>query len=382
MSRLKFEEINPVTKTDSDSYLSSDRSISQDSPISVSEKIIDMNETPVFFTINPAVNMTSILHIDLTPYIETFTKDQERHAAYGRELHSAFIGLSSAVYWQTMLSAATQGLADTTIEIIEASPANIFMRESFVEILKNVMDEAILHWVKDKSPPILNLTLSIALDIDQITLTLCDDGRGFPMAFLSKVNSRTTQLDYLKNKSTSDKIRMDESIPTLFGGASKGLRNLIERVWVGDHLGEKNDRLEKAAAKFIQPVIAKLILDNAPQRGARIQLITSVSPLQEIIHVATIIKEGNDYSMLNTDPNDESTFHYPTLDILLDVSDEKPVFELHQPQTDIKQAASQGVSKDTFFSRQEMLEVKNEVKVDIKEVEANLVTSDLMDLNS
>ena len=86
--------------------------------------------------------------------------------------------------------------------------------------------------------------------------------------------------------------------------------------------------------------------------------------------------------MLNTDPNDESTFHYPTLDILLDVSDEKPVFELHQPQTDIKQAASQGVSKDTFFSRQEMLEVKNEVKVDIKEVEANLVTSDLMDLNS
>ena len=232
--------------------------------------------------------ISSKMTINLQPYINSFKeKDMEAHALYKENLSSKVKGLTGETLWEDMLKAATnaassKGLSPDDTKLIENSPACTYMRRSFVEIVKNVMDEAVLGAYEAGRKAQLELDLNIDMSSPgRIELTVRDNGRGFSSGFLEKTSTPANRDAYIMETSTN-KSRNDEDKPALFGGAGLGLRILMAQT--------EGDMLEgpgKRTTLYEKPAISEIALSNGPNGGAEIRVTTSPAPLQEKAFKAT-----------------------------------------------------------------------------------------------
>lgn len=229
--------------------------------------------------------ISSTLKIDLNSYITSYKEDDEASfLAHRNAIEEMVSGVLGGDLWTQMLNAALDNavehgrLSTSARRVIEESPACAFMVSSFVEIVKNLMDEAILgHYESGKNP---KLELSLSIDIsspDRIGLTIADNGRGFPPAFLEK-NSTPAGRDAYILEVGSKKPNYDKSLPTLFGGAGLGLRILMAEVLYGDALTGPG----RLKPKYQKPLISEISLGKSDHSsGALIQITTSKTPLKE-----------------------------------------------------------------------------------------------------
>lgn len=230
--------------------------------------------------------LSSTLEINLLAYIESYyQEDKDQYHLFRAQLIQQVTGFDATVFWPEMLEAILQDkIYSEEIARIKSSPASVFMEESFIELVKNGMDEIILAYQFGAIQASLKLTLDIDLSQkDCIKLTISDNGRGFPSSFLLKIASIADKEKYIEGKGSvknnaiySEDELEEESLPHLFGGAGRGLRILMARVLEGDSLIPGG-----CEPKFIKPEISKLDFRNGLNgQGAIIEITTSLKPLQ------------------------------------------------------------------------------------------------------
>jgi|GEM_PF-5872865 len=119
------------------------------------------------------VNIT----LDLSFYIEAYDKAYGRNKIIGPEQHDAITqfelltieiyeqieGLSGQMHWIDALDLATQNLEQSQKDAIAQSPAARMMDNSFIEIIKNSMDECVsIHYDSNHNvKPMMQLSLDI-----------------------------------------------------------------------------------------------------------------------------------------------------------------------------------------------------------------------------
>lgn len=240
---------------------------------------------------------------NLGPYIESYKAgDDAAHAFYREDLENALSGVVGAGLWiivlNASLNAAVEGGRITPEErvVIQKSPACELMISSFVEVVKNLLDEAILgHYESGKSP---QLEMKVDIDAsspDRIKLIIADNGRGFPPDFLTKNSTTAGKEAYIMDagstkKTTPDKATMavdepsrETTPPKLFGGAGLGLRVLIAGVLHGDMLAGPGC----LQSRYERPAISEISLSNREDSpGTLVQITTSRTPLKERVEVS------------------------------------------------------------------------------------------------
>ena len=225
--------------------------------------------------------ISSTIALNLQPYIDSHNAKDEKGCKRYREVFSEVIqGAGGSIFWQETLDTAIktaikEGRLNTEdAAFIEHSPACEFMKSSFVEIMKNVMDEAILgHYHEGRNAQIeMHLNIDISSP-DQITLTISDTGRGFLPTFLAKNATTEGKEAYIKETGSHKAPSADKKLPKLFGGAGLGLRILMAAVMHGAELPGPG----QLKPKYEKPAISKVELSN--DNGARIQVTTSMTPL-------------------------------------------------------------------------------------------------------
>ena len=246
-------------------------------------------ETFPFFKIEKGISpLSSILHIDLGAYITSFYEEnlQLLHESLSANLIEQISGINGDLLWKEVLDTALSNNArGANIATITASPACQFLSESFIELVKNVMDEGLLSETS-------HLQLQFSIDISQkdtIGMRVEDNGPGFSREFLLNTQSLLAQKAYLRKKgsdkhpSNSSDEELEEAIlppsPRLFGGTGRGLRNLIARVTFDDSLMGK----DKYATWCKKPIVSEISFSNRfGMPGAIIDIKTSLTPLQKL----------------------------------------------------------------------------------------------------
>ncbi len=229
--------------------------------------------------------ISATLKINLQPYIDTYLSgDKENHKSVRNNLTEQVSGVSGAILWEKLAECALNDaisrhqLSKDEAKAITNSPIYEFMKKSFVEITKNVMDEAILG-----DNPQLELNLSIdASHPDRFSLILADNGRGFPVEFLKKIATLEGKDTYIlgagSEKQRVEKKLAGKEIPPLFGGAGLGLRDLMAQVVHGAELAGPG----KLYTIYEKPDIAEIEFRNHPRgSGAVIEITTSRAPVKE-----------------------------------------------------------------------------------------------------
>ncbi len=253
--------------------------------------------------------ISSTLHVNLEPYITSYKAgDDDEHLSHRKALENTCSGIAGTELWTTMLNAALNKAVDigelsTSKRLeIQKSPVSEFMIDSFVEIVKNLLDEAILGHYENGKEPQLELTIHIDnSDPDYIMLTIKDNGRGFPSEFLEKNSTLDGKEAYIletgsTKKPTKVKTTIEAGVhkdlsrhttpPMLFGGAGLGLRILMAGVLHGDILTGPGH----LKSKYEKPLISEISLGNREDgSGALIQITTSRRPLQEKAETPTEI---------------------------------------------------------------------------------------------
>ena len=257
-------------------------------PNTLKESLITMN--------SPQINSVKVT-IDMRPYIVAYqeyklkqylgnSKRNEKEVYFNLKdkLRNRLTGLSGDLLWEQVLELATDGLSSTEIEIIRSSPASSFMDNSFVEIIKNAMDEAILGYYQSLHNPRieLHINLDVQTDPHNISITIDDTGRGFSRKFLGNVATPDKRHHYVEQTNRTSRDAHPTDIPELFGGANRGLRILMAAC--------EGDELEKAGvrnSKYVKPEISDIVFRNKTDgSGAIIKITTSKKPLEDI-HVET-----------------------------------------------------------------------------------------------
>lgn len=249
-------------------------------------------------------------HVDITlnlsPYINAYEKahspsvgDRHNHSIANTEfnqlkndMHEQLDGISGQMHWINALSLAIQDLEKTQQATIEASPAANMMENSFIEIIKNSMDEAVSNYYDHNQEPVITLSLDIehTRKPNLISIQITDSGHGFPQSFLEKVGSPEARATYVNASRGSNRAQHNDR-PPLFGGQGRGLRILIA--------DENGDVLEHAKRihRFTKPDVSivkfsNAVDNNANIRGAQITVETSITPREELVHIFSKMKEG------------------------------------------------------------------------------------------
>lgn len=252
------------------------------------------------------INMKSIspghveITLDLSLYIEGYeeaydpqiTSGDNQKAAVAKfkklsgDLSEQINGIPGQIHWFDALNLATQNLEQPQKNIIAQSPAARIMDKSFIEILKNSIDEAItMHYDSNFSiKPMIQLSLNIdhTSHPDCVSIQIIDSGRGFPESFLSQVRTQQARATYANTSRISNKLKRDNR-PYLLGGKGRGLRILIADE-DGDTLGHSGQRTHR----FIKPEIslvefANALDDQGNNQGAQITVTTSIAPRQKFV---------------------------------------------------------------------------------------------------
>jgi len=243
--------------------------------------------------------------LDLAPYINAYEKAHNPNvraphrqaiaaAAFDElktDIYDQLDGISGQMHWLDALTLATQTLDKTLQAAIEASPAVDMMENSFIEIIKNSMDEAVSSHYESNQEPIIKLSLEIdhASHPDLISIQITDSGHGFPETFLEKVNTPEARDTYVNTSRGSNREKHSDR-PPLFGGQGRGLRILIADE-DGDVL-EHSERIHR----FTKPDVSTVELSNAEDgdghiKGAQITLTTSIQPREELGQKFSSMKE-------------------------------------------------------------------------------------------
>ncbi len=255
----------------------------------------EKSEGPSLISINPIQPGVAVVTVDMGPYVDAYrdyqTKKRERIMSQTQEkqvaleyttiratLADSVNGLSGGLLWERFIEEATLGLSETRAQTIKTAPAAEFMRNSFVELVKNIMDEAVLGYSPIAHSPIeLKMTIDDETDPDAITLTFEDTGRGFPNDFLRKTATPSEMEMYIDEAGSKKKAEKQSDSPTLFGGAGRGLRMLMANVVYGDDLVKAGVR----EPRYIKPEVSAITFDNIPDgTGAVMTITTSKSPLE------------------------------------------------------------------------------------------------------
>jgi hypothetical protein len=225
--------------------------------------------------------------VNLQSYIDIFNAEGQNGLNFKSSialLSDQVSGLSGHLFWENILNCAIKNTKLTLQQQYELknSPACQYMYDGFVEILKNVMDEAILGHYEYGIAPQLELILDIDLSIaGQVTLTLTDNGRGFPLAFLEKTATLQDKDKYIRENKGSSKLDT-RNLPPLFGGAGLGLRILMAKTLYGAVLTGPGVLIPK----YEKPTVSEIYLENKAsslfnEHGAVIIIRTSLAPLVE-----------------------------------------------------------------------------------------------------
>jgi hypothetical protein len=242
------------------------------------------------------------INLDLNHYINTYEKAYGAHVPVGPaqataitefkelllEMYQHLDGVQGGTYWINALSLATQHLEKAEQDAIKASPASKMMDNSFIEIIKNSMDQVIsMHYDShQRQEPTIQLSLDI--NVDQtfhptlISIRMTDSGHGFPEEFLDKVSTKKSRDTYVNTSRGSHK-EQDDDRPPLFGGQGRGLRILI-----ADEDGDVLERSGTRIHRFTKPEVSSVKFANA--QGAQITVTTSMEPRTEFAEKANKIK--------------------------------------------------------------------------------------------
>jgi len=210
--------------------------------------------------------------VDLGAFLYAHDHNTSEFGDLKKGFNLLFESFHGQALWSDILTAATQGLSSEETNKIETSPASTCLKKSFVEIVKNACDERILNH-SDTGSSIVKLNLVIDTTVpDKISMTITDNGRGFPQPFLDKVASPSLRDNYMRSPGSEKERGL-----SLFGGAGLGLRNLIAEVEHGADL----DKLHIIKKYHIENLDPKITFDNNREgSGASITITMSDMPLQ------------------------------------------------------------------------------------------------------
>ena len=290
--------------------------------------------SPPFFSFISDGPKQAELILNLGPYIEAYENRLEDSALAYEKLreelsHAVEGGLVGDLLWIHMLDLAIVSLSESEKQVIKSSLACELLDNHAVELIKNLMDEAILGFYDNQRSPEVKLTMRIDTEHkpELIVITLLDSGRGFPHAFLENVNTPKSRNKYLQkqlsffehafnsnssldNMASSSSNKNDRAeLPALFGGRGRGLRCFISAV-EGHNIKKVGTRRERYAAEGH----AFLVLDNQLNdtgdvvEGAKITLTTSIA-LQENLKKQCVGK--NSPLSVTTDFGEEIPFALP-----------------------------------------------------------------------
>lgn len=226
------------------------------------------------------LGLSARLTVNLNDYMTASLNNNEKLDRIRASIVSDIMGVSGALLWADMLKNAISRLSEpdqiATRQYIEASAAGVYMGQSFIELVKNSMDQIVLS---DKQPPkcVVQLDLFIEVSEDMIRMTFSDNGGGFSAQFIEKMNDDAQRKIYIDDAGSS-KFK-DGPRAQLFGGAGRGLRILCSYIDYGDKLEHSGYR--KAA--YIKPDISRISFSNhrdgMGNQGATIVVETSKSAL-------------------------------------------------------------------------------------------------------
>jgi hypothetical protein len=233
------------------------------------------------------LGLSARLTVNLNDYMSASLNNKENSRSTKQKLDrirasivDCITGLSGACLWEDMLTCAISRLSEPdqieTKKYIDASAAGVYMRQSFIELVKNSMDQIVLS---DKQPPecVVQLDLFIEVIEDMIRMTFSDNGGGFTAQFIEQMNDDKQRKAYIDNAGSS-KFKHDLRAE-LFGGAGRGLRILCAYIDYGDKL----ERLGSRKEAYIKPDISRISFSNhrdgVGNQGATIVVETSKSAL-------------------------------------------------------------------------------------------------------
>ncbi len=212
-----------------------------------------------------------------------------------KKIYDSLDGLLGATIWMDVLDEATHALPEEQRHAIEKSPAATMMSESFLELLKNSVGEAIERYYDSGKEIPAEITLSLDIDTAsnprEVVMQVTDSGRGFRnKAFLEEINTEQGQKDYV-DKSHGSERAIPSDRPPLFGGQGRGLRILIADK-DGDAL-EESGRVKR----YEKPEVSHIAFGNARDerghiKGAQITLTTSIEPRELLVNKALDYKES------------------------------------------------------------------------------------------
>lgn len=241
------------------------------------------DEVGRFFSIRSLGLKEAELQINLEEYI-TSSKNRFTSPANDqlfidarKDLAYQVSSFNAVKLWDMMLDQATIRLSTEEIDEIKAAPVSQFLAESFVELVKNAIDVAIMNGQTE-----IKLTLNVdnQSNPDNVTLTLQDNGPGFPDKFINDFKQTDKRYEYIDGKG-SPKHGIDNNIQAaLLGGAGRGLRRLMAQMEHGDKLVAAGVRVPE----YTRPEGTKMELDKRPDglAGAYISLTTSKKQWEKI----------------------------------------------------------------------------------------------------
>jgi hypothetical protein len=258
-----------------------------------------------YTTVRSEAGKSATIRIDLTDYVQAFdaykeNKSSETESRYYeifsilRRSKTTFMG---DVLFTRFMTSVMHGLDIKEQQAIENSPAYAYVREAFIEIVKNIMDESIEKYYRSPESTScvaeLNLSIDNMTNPDTISILLRDNGRGYKGTFLDKMNDPVLRESYMRDKGSAKQTM--EDLPQLFGGAGRGLRNLTARVDTGSDLLAEGQLKEC----YVKPAVSRLKFGNHPDGGAMIRVETSTTPLERVLKKSTPASEAMPFKMPN-----------------------------------------------------------------------------------
>ena len=182
---------------------------------------------------------------------------------------------------------------DNSMSALKDSAAYEALDDSFVEVLKNSVDEAIATHILTpndfQSVNTLKATLVVTIDDKtnpaNITISCVDNGRGFQQAFLEQVATSNARAIYaataISHKLVEANLLSDIALFT--GGRGLGLRMLMQKIDLGTLL----DAERKYPTYFCRAPVSNIVFSNKIDalgkiEGAIISITTSKQPIAKV----------------------------------------------------------------------------------------------------
>lgn len=250
------------------------------------------------------------ISMDLTEYIDAHARKDNDPDRYSQAISSLRSKLEDQVvdnYFSNIMDLSLQGLPEARIHEIWKSPAIEILMGSFVEILRNAIDETIQANHADKSnSTCMQMTIRIDNDTNPnlVSVDIIDNGRGFPDKFLDKVQiSAEKRNDYILEFQEVKKLKKQDahldsptpySGPALVGGHGLGLKYFLADAQNDELVGQgKHKKLKNAYPKSDDYSLDfGNLQDISPEyRGGIIRLQTPLAPRVSLADLMMDIKD-------------------------------------------------------------------------------------------